>query len=249
MKSVKKENNEYYRLQNLPYEKFITYGSKSLTDSELLAILLRTGTRGVNVRELGERVLSETARYGNGLLGLFHIPLQDLMKIDGIGKVKAIQLKAIAELSTRIAQAKAKNKLSFHDPYSIADYYMERFRHENVEYIMLLLFDSALHLIKETIVSKGTVYASLLSPREVYIHAFQSQAAGIMLLHNHPGGDPTPSENDLTVTERIFRTGMLTDIPLLDHIIIGDNTYFSFKESKLMTQMSYSEDAIQERKG
>ncbi|MBO5472586.1 MAG: DNA repair protein RadC [Lachnospiraceae bacterium] len=249
MKSVKSENNEYYRQQNLPYEKFIAYGSKSLTDSELLAILLRTGTRGVSAKDLGERVLTETARCGNGLLGLYHISLQDLMKLDGIGQVKAIQLKAIAELSTRMAQAKAKNMLSFHNPYSIADYYMERFRHENVEYIMLLMFDSALHLIKETILSKGTVNASLLSPREVFIHAFEAKAAGIMLLHNHPGGDPSPSENDITVTERIFQTGLLTDIPLLDHIIIGDNTYFSFKESKIMADMSCSEEAIQERKG
>lgn len=249
MKSVKSENNEYYRQQNLPYEKFITYGSKSLTDSELLAILLRTGTRGVSARELGERVLSETAGCGNGLLGLYHISLQDLMKLDGIGQVKAIQLKAIAELSTRMAQAKAKNRLSFHNPCSIADYYMERFRHESVEYILLLMFDSALHLIKEVILSKGTVNASLLSPREVFIHAFQAKAAVIMLLHNHPGGDPLPSENDLTVTERIFQTGLLTDIPLLDHIIIGDNTYFSFKESKILANMSCSEEAIQERKG
>ncbi len=237
MKSVKYENNEYYRQQNLPYEKFITYGSQSLTDSELLAILLRTGTRGVNARELGEMVLSETARYGNGLMGLYHIPLQELMKLGGIGKVKAIQLKAIAGLSNRIAQAKAKSRLSFHDPYSIADYYMERFRHEKVEYIMLLTFDSALHLIEETILSKGTVNASLLSPREVYIQAFQAQAAGIMLLHNHPGGDPAPSENDIAVTKRISQTGALTDIPLLDHIIIGDNMYFSFKESDLMQNM------------
>lgn len=249
MKTGKCENNEYYRLQNLPYEKFISYGSKSLTDSELLAILLRTGTRGVSVRELGEKVLAQTARYGNGLSGLYHIPLQDLMKLDGIGKVKAIQLKAIAELSTRMAQAKARDSLSFHDPYSIADYYMERFRHEKVEYSMLLLFDCALHLIEEVVLSKGTVNASLLSPREVYIHAFQAQAAYIMLLHNHPGGDPTPSGNDLAVTERIFRTGMLTDIPLLDHIILGDNAYFSFKESNLMADMSCAEKAIQERKG
>lgn len=246
MKSSKYENNDYYRLQNLPYEKFITYGGKSLTDSELLAILLRTGTRGINARELGEKVLAETARYGNGLLGLYHIPLQELMKLEGIGRVKAIQLKAIAELSTRISQAKAKNNLSFRNPYSIADYYMERFRHEAVEYIMLLLFDSALHLIKEIILSKGTVHASLLSPREVFIHAFQEQAASIMLLHNHPGGNPMPSENDLTVTQRIIQSGNLVDIPLLDHIIIGDNSYFSFQESKLMTDMSCSKDTIQE---
>lgn len=249
MKSVKCENNEYYRQQILPYEKFITYGSKALTDSELLSILLRTGTRSVNVRDLGERVLAETARYGNGLLGLYHISLQDLMKIEGIGEVKAVQLKAIAEFSTRMAQARAKSKLSFHSPASIADYYMERFRHESVEYILLLLFDSGMHLIGEKLLSKGTVNAAILSPREVYVYALGRQAANLMLLHNHPGGNPVPSQNDLQITERIRQAGALVDIPLIDHIIIGDNSYFSFQESKLMTDMSYSEDAIQERKG
>ena len=247
MKTGKCENNEYYRIQNLPYEKFITYGSRSLTDSELLAILLRTGTRGIDARTLGETVLSKTARYGNGLLGLYHIPLQDLRQIDGIGEVKAIQLKTVAELSTRMAQAKAKRNLSFHNPASVADYYMERFRHESVEYIMLLLFDSGLHLIEEHILSKGTVNASLVSPREVFIHALQTQAAGIMLLHNHPGGNPLPSENDIRATKRIGQIGILTDIPLYDHIIIGDNQYFSFKESNLMTDMSYFENVTRER--
>lgn len=234
-------------MQNLPYEKFITYGSRSLTDSELLSILLRTGTRGVNVRELGERVLAETARYGNGLLGLYHIPMKELCRIEGIGQVKAIQLKTVAELSTRMAQARAKGSLSFHHPKSVADYYMERFRHETVEYIQLLLLDSGLHLIGEHLLSKGTVNASLLSPREVFIHAFQARAAGIMMLHNHPGGDPKPSGNDIRVTERIAKIGALADIPLFDHIIIGDNKYFSFKENKLMTDVSYSENALQER--
>ena len=238
MKSSKSENNEYYRMQNLPYEKFITYGSTALTDSELLAILLRTGTRGVSARELGEEVLAQTACYGNGLSGLYHIPLRSLQKIEGIGEVKAIQLKTVAELSIRMAQAKAKEGLSFHRPDSVADYYMERFRHENVEYIMLLLLDCGMHLIEEHILSKGTVNASLISPREVFICALQMQAAGIMLLHNHPGGNPVPSDNDFKVTERIRKVGVLTDIPLLDHIIIGDNKYFSFKESKLMSEMS-----------
>ena len=98
-----------------------------------------------HARELGERVLAQTARYGNGLLGLYHISVKDLQKIEGIGKVKAVQLKAIAEFARRMARAKAKNGLSFHDPYSVADYYMERFRHENVEYILLLLLDSGYH--------------------------------------------------------------------------------------------------------
>lgn len=236
-------------MQNLPYEKFIAYGSKALTDSELLAILLRTGTRGISACALGEEVLTKTACYGNGLSGLYHIPLQDLKKIDGIGEVKAIQLKTLAELSTRMAQAKAKDGLSFKRPDTVAEYYMERFRHENVEYIMLILVDCGMHLIEENILSKGTVNASLISPREVFIYALQRQAAGVMLLHNHPGGNPVPSENDLKVTERIRRVGVLTDIPLLDHIIIGDNKYFSFRESKLMTETADIENtkSIMER--
>lgn len=223
-------------MQNLPYEKFISYGSRALTDSELLAILLRTGTRGISASELGEEVLTRTACYGNGLLGLYHIPLGELKKIEGIGEVKAVQLKTVAELSTRMAQARARSGLSFHRPDTVAAYYMERFRHENVEYIMLLFLDSGMRLIEEQILSKGTVNASLVSPREVFIHALQVQAAGIMLLHNHPGGSPVPSDNDLKVTERIRKVGQLTDIPLIDHIIIGDNQYFSFKESDLMPE-------------
>lgn len=221
-------------MQNLPYEKFIAYGSGALTDSELLAILLRTGTRGISACALGEEVLARSACYGNGLSGLYHIPLKCLRTIDGIGEVKAIQLKTVAELSTRMAQAKAKDGLCFRRPDSVADYYMERFRHENVEYILLLLVDCGMRLIEEHVLSKGTVNASLISPREVFIHALQVQAAGVMLLHNHPGGNPVPSDNDLRVTERIRQVGTLTDIPLLDHIIIGDNKYFSFKESKLI---------------
>ena len=182
MKTAKCENNEYYRQQNLPFEKFAAFGSESLTDSELLAILLRTGTRGVSARELGERVLTRTARYGNGLLGLYHISVKDLQKIEGIGEVKAVQLKAIAEFAKRMARAKAKKGLSFHDPYSIADYYMERFRHESVEYILLLLLDSGYHLIGEEILSKGTANASLLSPREVFTHASAQS----------PGREPCP---------------------------------------------------------
>ena len=234
MKKAKCENNEYYRLQNLPYEKYLSYGSSALTDAELLSIILRSGTPKTDVRTLGEAVLAETSKYGNGLLGLYHITREELEKIDGIGTVKAIQLKALSELCTRMSQLRAKDKLSFRDPYSIADYYMERLRHENVEYVFLLLFDSGLHLIGEKVLSKGTINASLLSPREVYINAFKGRAAYIILLHNHPGGDPVPSDHDIEVTKRISEIGKLTDIPLSDHIIIGDNSYFSFRESHLM---------------
>ena len=235
MKLVKYENNDSGMMQNLPYEKFISYGAETLTDAELLAVILRTGTREMSARELGEEVLKATGRYGNGLLGLYHIPLQELMEVKGIGRVKAVKLKTLAELCTRMAQTKAKRHLSFKEPYSVADYYMERFRHEKVEHILLLLFDSGMHLLEEQLLSTGTVNTSLLSPREVYISAFRLQAAHIMLLHNHPGGNPAPSNHDIRITERVADIGQTIDVTLLDHIIIGDNKYFSFKESGLIS--------------
>lgn len=221
-------------LQDLPYEKFFSFGAEALTDSELLAIIIRTGTRQMSARQLGEVVLKAAGKYGNGLLGLYHIPLQELIRVKGIGRVKAVKLKALAEICTRMAQTKAKEQLTFTEPETVANYYMERFRHEKVEHILLLLFDSGLHLLEEQLISTGTVNASLLSPREVYISAFRSQATHIMLLHNHPGGNPVPSDNDINITGRISEIGKTIDIFLLDHIIIGDNSYFSFKESKLI---------------
>ncbi|MCM1143610.1 MAG: DNA repair protein RadC [Blautia sp.] len=235
MKLVKYENNDNGVMQNLPYEKFISYGAEALTDAELLAIMIRTGTHEMSARELGEEVLKAAGRYGNGLLGLHHIPLQELERLKGIGRVKAVKLKALAEICKRMAQSKAKKTLTFTNPRSIADYYMERFRHEKVEHILLLLLDSGLHLLEEELISTGTANASLLSPREVYISAFRSQATHIMLLHNHPGGNPAPSNPDIMITERIADIGKTIDISLLDHIIIGDNSYFSFRESKLIS--------------
>jgi len=231
---VKYENNDNGMMQNLPYEKFISYGAEALTDSELLAIIIRTGAPGMSAGVLSDKVLKAAGKYGNGLLGLYHIPIQELMQLNGIGKVKAIKLKALAELCTRMAQTKAKDQLSFQNPESVADYYMERFRHEKVEHILLLLFDSGMHLLEEKLLSTGTVNASLLSPREVYISAFRSQATHFMLLHNHPGGNPEPSGHDIRVTKRIAEIGRTIDVSMLDHIIIGDNSYFSFKEGGLL---------------
>ena len=235
MKLVKYENNDNGTIQNLPYEKFLSYGAEALTDSELLAIIIRTGTHEMSAGMLGEKVLETAGRYGNGLLGLYHIPLKELMQVKGIGKVKAVKLKVLAELCIRMSQRKAKESLSFLQPESIAAYYMERFRHETVEHILLLLFDSGLHLIEERLISTGTVNASLLSPREVYINVFKAGAVSLMLLHNHPGGNPTPSKNDIDITKRISQIGKTIDVPLLDHIIIGDNSYFSFKEGQLIS--------------
>lgn len=213
-----------------PYEKFMKFGAEYLTESELLAVILRTGSKDTDVESLAEQIL-DIASYGRqGLLGLHRISMERLLQIKGIGKVKAIQIKCVLELCTRMAKAKAEESLTFNRSGSVAAYYMESLRHRNKECVLLLMLDTKGRLIKETELSKGTVKSSLLSPREVFVEALQASAVHIILLHNHPSGDPTPSKEDLDVTATIAEMGQKLDIPLIDHIIIGDNRYISFKE-------------------
>lgn len=213
-----------------PYEKFMQFGAEYLTESELLAVILRTGSKEADAEKLAEQIL-EIASYGkNGLLGLHKISMERLLQIKGVGRVKAIQIKCVLELCTRLAKATAEEHLTFNRSGSVAAYYMEPLRHRNKECVLLLMLDTKGHLLKETELSKGTVKSSLLSPREVFVEALRSAAVNIILLHNHPSGDPTPSKEDLSVTAAIAEMGKKLDIPLIDHIIIGDNRYISFKE-------------------
>ena len=213
-----------------PYEKFMQFGAEYLTESELLAVILRTGTKELDAESLAEEIL-QIASYGQqGLLGLHRISMERLLQIKGIGKVKAIQIKCVLELCTRMAKTKAKEQLTFNRSGSVAAYYMESLRHRNKECVILLMLDTKGRLLKESELSKGTVKSSLLSPREVFVEALDASAVNIILLHNHPSGDPTPSNEDLEVTATIAEMGRKLDIPLIDHIIIGDNRYISFKE-------------------
>ena len=154
----------------------------------------------------------------------------------GIGKVKAIQILCLAELSKRIAREEAAEGLDFSSPTTIARYYMEDMRHRNREVLKLLLLNTRSRLIKETNVSTGTVDMALVSPRELFIEAFQKNASAIILLHNHPSGDPTPSREDVRITRRVYEAGMLIGIELLDHIIIGNNCFVSMKEKGFFQQ-------------
>ena len=214
----------------LPYERFMRFGAQNLTDAELLAIILRTGTRQVSALELGKRILEQAG----DLNGLRSMSRERLMAIKGIGEVKAVKLKSLAELSGRMAQEYAKNRLSFQAPSSVAAYYMERLRHEKRETVFLVLLDSKGRLLREVTVSTGTVNASLVSPREVFLEALKAEAVGMVLLHNHPSGDPSPSEEDKSITRRIRQGAELLDLTLLDHLIIGDCRYFSFLEAGLL---------------
>lgn len=217
-----------------PYEKCLKYGAEALSDAELLAVLLRTGTKGENVLALAESLLYQNQNKEEGLLGIHQFSFQSLTKLKGIGKVKAVQILCLSELAKRLAKASAKPRLRFSSSQSVAEYYMEDLRHNTQEVMKLLVLNSKAELIDEIDISKGTVNASLITPRELFVEALKKEAVSIILLHNHPSGDPTPSRDDILTTKRISESGYLIGIELLDHIIIGNNCYVSFQEEKLL---------------
>lgn len=220
--------------QQLPYERFLSFGAENLTEAELLAIILRTGTRDASALKLAEEVLSLAAYPREGLLGLHDVSIEELMEIRGIGIVKAVKLKCIAELSKRMSRARASRGLLFTRADMVADYFMEKLRHRDTECVYLVCLDAKGQLLREKKLSDGSVNMALISPREIFIEALKDRAVSIILVHNHPSGDPTPSRSDRELTERVAEAGERMDIPLLDHIIIGDNRYMSFKESKYL---------------
>ena len=201
-----------------PYEKCEKNGTAMLSDAELLAVILRSGTKDQTAIDLATKVLSIDPFY-EGILGICHTSREELQKIPGIGKVKAMQILCIAELSKRLASAKVEDKISFHSPVSIADYYMERMRHLSREEMILIFFNGKNKVIKELTVSVGTV---------------NQTAVSVLMIHNHPSGDPTPSRQDILTTKRMKEAGEFLGIPLCDHIIIGDQTYLSFREEHMM---------------
>lgn len=214
-----------------PYEKCQKYGPEYLSDAELLAVVFRTGTRGKTSVELAQLILAQD---NQNLLNLYDYDLRRLMQIPGIGEVKAVQLKCIAEISKRIAKTTRIKRMVFDRPSSVAAYYMEKLRHEKQEQLWVCMFDNRCQFLGDRLLTIGSVNASLVSPRDVFMQAMNARAVTIILLHNHPSGCATPSEADTRVTERIDECGKLLQIKLADHIIIGDNNYYSFREKGLL---------------
>lgn len=210
-----------------PYEKLEAYGPGFLSDAELLAIIIKSGSRYEKSTDLAVRLINA---HPSGLLGLHHLSLDQLKKIHGIGRVKAIQLKALAELSKRLSKASYSMELNASSPGSVANYYMEDMRHLGREHLKVVLLDTKHQLIGDFILSIGTVNSSLIHPREVLIHALKRDAVTFIMLHNHPSGNPSPSPEDIAVTNRIKEAGDIVGVRLLDHIIIGDGRYVSLKE-------------------
>ena len=216
-----------------PYEKCEKNGAGTLSDAELLAIILKTGTRGDKVMDLAVQLLNLNPSCP-GLEGIMGLELADFQKIRGIGRVKAVQLAAVCELSRRMTRIQFSESYAFTTPQSIADYYMAymcRLGHEEVHVMML---DTKQHMISECLLTKGTVNASLIVAVMIAggtgfgrIWRQLTGAVSIVLVHNHPSGDDTPSREDLAATEKVRSAGELIGIRLIDHIIIGSGHFTS----------------------
>lgn len=216
-----------------PYEKCKKYGSGVLTDTELLAVFLRTGTKGKSCLALARGILGEN-RDGRALLKLVNLSIDELKKYEGIGEVKAIQLVCMFEAAKRLWRMSLNHSEIFSDPDTIASYYMEDMRHLKTEKARVMFLNTRSALIKEMDISSGTVNASVVSPREIFINALKYEAVNIVLVHNHPSGDPKPSREDINITAAVKRAGDFIGIRLIDHIIIGDNCYISFAREGIL---------------
>lgn len=217
-----------------PYEKCLRLGPGALSDAELLAVIIRTGSREDSSLELAAKILA-LGGPGEGLLGLLHHSLADFCKIKGIGRTKGAQLQCVGELSRRIWNRQTRRQpLIFKEPKDIADYYMEDMRHLEREEIRVMYLNTKHSLIREHLVSRGTVNASVVTPREILIEALGCLAVGMILVHNHPSGDISPSQADILITRRVQEAGELVGVSLIDHIIIGDRSFLSFRQEKIM---------------
>lgn len=232
--------------KELPYEKFMQKGAESLTDAELLAILLRTGPapeadapqshKDCPALALAEKLLLLPAGAKSGLCGLSQLSPAQLQSVRGVGEVKAVRICCVAELARRIAIGQRRQLVAFPDPETAAQYCRPLFAGENadVEKTVLLLLDGKGRLIHERVLSIGTVNSALVSPREVFLQALKYQAVFFLLLHNHPSGDVMPSREDAELTKKLANLGEMMQLELLDHIIVSEQSYFSFKEAKLL---------------
>ena len=211
-----------------PYEKFWKYGATALSDAELLAIVIKSGSSKMTAVDVARSFLSQKDR---NLMNLYEMSYDEMKKIHGIGDVIAMQLKCIAELSTRIANTRHFEGIQMRSAATVAEYYMEQLRHEQQEKLIVCMFDSKCKWLGDSVVTTGSVSSSIVPPREIFICALEKKAVHIVMVHNHPSGRAVPSGEDNTVTARIAEAGKLLGIALSDHIIIGDRTYFSYREA------------------
>lgn len=213
-----------------PRERMLQYGSQALSNAELLAILLRTGTYSESAVTLAQRILSECGDFRN----LVDMSKDQLTQIKGIGDAKALQIQASIELGRRLARSIHNEAVTIRSPESVANLMREELRYLQKEHFVCLFLNTKNHVIGQETLSMGSLNASIVHPREVFRAAIKRSSASIICVHNHPSGDPTPSPEDIQLTHRLVEAGSIIGIEVLDHIIIGDFKFVSLKEQGFM---------------
>lgn len=214
-----------------PREKMISYGVSVLSNAELLAVLIRTGIKNKSAVELANQVLSIEAE---GIRHLADCTLEEICRIPGMGLSKACQILAAIELGKRIATRPVDKRISVSNPESIANLFMEEMRYYKKEFFKVLLLNSKGEIISIEKTSIGDLSSTIVHPREIFSTPVRRSAAAVVFIHNHPSGNPIPSQEDIDVTNRLIEAGKILGIKVLDHIVIGDGTYISFKDKQLI---------------
>ncbi len=209
-------------IQERPYEKLEKYGEKMLSDAELLAIIIKNGTKEENSIDIANRILLMS----DSLKGLQTLSLAELKNIKGIGKVKAIQLKAICELAKRMNQENSVG-IQVKYPKDVANIFIDEFKFEKHEVLKLVILNSKNNILKVIDIANGEADYILVGIKQILIEVIRLQANRMIVVHNHPSGDPTPSKQDIEFTEKLFKAANMLEIKLLDHIVVGYNKYES----------------------
>ena len=212
-----------------PRERLEHYGAQALSNAELLAILLRVGTSGENVIELSARLLQQSG----GLRGLLTIELEELCALHGVGPAKATTLKAALELGRRLSVLAPEERPKITQPQDVANLIMLEMGYLKQEQLRVLCLDTKNYVVAQQVVYQGTVNSSVVRVAEVFKPAVSRTCPAIVVVHNHPSGDPTPSPEDVRTTQQLREAGELLDIELLDHVIVGQHKWLSLKERGL----------------
>ena len=218
-------------LSERPYEKLEMYGEKCLSNAELLAIIIKTGNKDESAVVLAQKILNKITE-DDDLKALTDVSIEELIKIKGIGKVKALQLKAIGELTKRISKPINKDKIKIKSTRDVADLLMQELRYEKREIVKLIILNHKNIVQRIMNISHGGTNFASIAPKEVLSEAVKIGAPKIILVHNHPSGDPKPSKDDFRITDRIYECADIMGIELLDHVVIGDGTYESILMGK-----------------
>ena len=215
-----------YPEEERPRERLVKEGPETLSNQELLAIILRTGTKQESVLQLSYRII----QYFEGLRLLKDASIEELTSLNGVGTAKAVQLIAAMELGRRVSRLQLEERYTIRSPEDGANYVMEDMRFLSQEHFVCLYLNTKNQVLHRQTVFVGSLNASIVHPREVFREAFRRSAASLICFHNHPSGDPTPSKEDIEVTKRLAECGKMLGIDMLDHIIIGDQKFISLKE-------------------